>query len=50
MDFAYSEKVQKLQARVSAFMEQHVYPNEETFSARGRTRATAGSPRASSRS
>jgi acyl-CoA dehydrogenase len=31
MDFAYSEKVQKLQARVSAFMDQHVYPNEETF-------------------
>jgi acyl-CoA dehydrogenase len=31
MDFAYSEKVQKLQARVSAFMDQHIYPNEETF-------------------
>jgi acyl-CoA dehydrogenase len=31
MDFAYSEKVQKLQARLSAFMEQHVYPNEHTF-------------------
>jgi len=31
MDFAYSEKVQKLQARVSAFMEQHIYPNEKTF-------------------
>ena len=31
MEFAYSEKVQKLQARVSAFMEQHVYPNEQTF-------------------
>jgi acyl-CoA dehydrogenase len=33
MDFAYSEKVQKLQARLSAFMEQHVYPNEKTFHA-----------------
>jgi len=33
MDFAYSEKVQKLQARVTAFMEQHIYPNEETFHA-----------------
>jgi acyl-CoA dehydrogenase len=33
MEFAYSEKVQKLQARVSAFMEQHVYPNEEVFHA-----------------
>jgi acyl-CoA dehydrogenase len=31
MEFAYSEKVQKLQARVSAFMDQHVYPNEQTF-------------------
>ncbi len=33
MDFAYSEKVQKLQARLSAFMEQHIYPNEQTFQA-----------------
>ncbi len=33
MDFAYSEKVQKLQARLSAFMEQHIYPNEKTFNA-----------------
>jgi acyl-CoA dehydrogenase len=31
MEFAYSEKVQKLQARLSAFMEQHVYPNEQIF-------------------
>ena len=31
MDFAFSEKVQKLQARLSAFMDQYVYPNEETF-------------------
>jgi acyl-CoA dehydrogenase len=31
MDFAYSEKVQKLQAQLSAFMEQHVYPNESRF-------------------
>ncbi len=33
MDFSYSEKVTKLQARLSAFMQQHVYPNEETFHA-----------------
>ena len=33
MDFAYSEKVQKLQARLSAFMEQHIYPNEKAFHA-----------------
>jgi acyl-CoA dehydrogenase len=31
MDFSYTEKVQKLQAQVSAFMEQHVYPNEARF-------------------
>ena len=31
MDFAYSEKVQKLQARLSGFMEQYIYPNEQTF-------------------
>jgi acyl-CoA dehydrogenase len=31
MDFAYSEKVKALQARVTAFMEQHVYPSEKTF-------------------
>jgi len=31
MDFLYSEKVQKLQAKVSAFMEQHVYPNESVY-------------------
>ena len=31
MDFAYSEKVQKLQAQLTAFMEQHVYPNESRF-------------------
>jgi len=33
MEFAYSEKVQKLQARLSAFMEQYIYPNEATFQA-----------------
>jgi len=33
MDFIHSEKVQKLQARVSAFMDQHVYPNEHKFHA-----------------
>jgi acyl-CoA dehydrogenase len=33
MDFSYSEKVQKLQAQVRAFMEQHVYPNEARFTA-----------------
>jgi len=31
MDFSFTEKVQKLQAQVSAFMQQHVYPNEARF-------------------
>ncbi|HXV06681.1 MAG TPA: acyl-CoA dehydrogenase family protein [Burkholderiales bacterium] len=31
MDFSFTDKVQKLQARVSAFMEQHVTPNEARF-------------------
>jgi acyl-CoA dehydrogenase len=33
MDFAYSDQVQDLQRRVSAFMEEHVYPAEERFHA-----------------
>jgi acyl-CoA dehydrogenase len=31
MDFAYSERTRELQSRVTAFMEQHIYPNEATF-------------------
>jgi len=30
MDFAYSEKVETYRSRVQAFMDQHVYPNEDT--------------------
>src|SRR5438067_13907048 len=30
MDFAYSEKVEELQKRLCAFMEEHIYPNERT--------------------
>jgi acyl-CoA dehydrogenase len=33
MDFAHSQKVQDLQRRVAAFMDQHVYPNEARFHA-----------------
>ena len=33
MDFAYSDKVKDLQRRVSAFMEEHVYPAEARFHA-----------------
>ena len=31
MDFEYSPKVKDLQARLNAFMDQHVYPNEKKF-------------------
>ena len=31
MDFTYSAKVQDLQKRVGAFMDQHIYPNEEAY-------------------
>jgi acyl-CoA dehydrogenase len=31
MDFEYSPKVKALQKRVSAFMEQHVYPNQKRY-------------------
>ncbi len=33
MDFEYSPKVKDLQKRVSAFMDEYVYPNEETYNA-----------------
>jgi acyl-CoA dehydrogenase len=33
MDFAYSHKTQELQARLSSFMQEHVYPNEARYSA-----------------
>ena len=41
MDFAYSDKAQSLIARLSAFMEQHIYPNEHTYYEQI---ATAGDP------
>ena len=31
MNFEFSPQVKELQQRVTAFMEQHVYPNEERF-------------------
>ncbi len=31
MDFEYSPKVKELQTRVTAFMEEHIYPNEPVF-------------------
>ncbi len=31
MDFAYSEKVNELRARISDFMDRYIFPNEQTF-------------------
>ena len=31
MDFAYSDKVKAMQAKLNAFMDQHIYPNEHRF-------------------
>ncbi|HJS84323.1 MAG TPA: acyl-CoA dehydrogenase family protein [Acetobacteraceae bacterium] len=31
MDFAYSDRVKDLQARLQAFMQEHIYPNEATY-------------------
>lgn len=31
MDFAYSEKVNELRKRLTAFMEQYIYPNQQTY-------------------
>ena len=31
MDFSHSDKVRDLQQRVTAFMDEHVYPNEAKF-------------------
>ena len=31
MDFAYSDKVKAMQAKLIAFMDEHVYPNEHRF-------------------
>ncbi len=31
MDFEYSQKTKDLQKRLSAFMDEHIYPNEKRF-------------------
>ncbi|MBX6740838.1 MAG: acyl-CoA dehydrogenase family protein, partial [Acetobacteraceae bacterium] len=31
MDFAYSERVEQLRARLLAFMDEHIYPNEPVY-------------------
>ena len=42
MDFSYSPKTQKLQAAVSAFMAEHVYPNEARYFAEIAANTQAG--------
>ena len=42
MDFAYSPKVQQLQARLQAFMDAHIYPNEARFYAEIEANRAAG--------
>ena len=42
MEFEYSEKVRTLQARIEAFMAEHIYPNEESCSPKS-MKATDGS-------
>ncbi|MYN16205.1 acyl-CoA dehydrogenase [Rugamonas sp. FT107W] len=42
MDFDYSPKVQQLQARLTAFMEEHIYPNEARFHAEVDANRAAG--------
>ena len=42
MDFDYSPKVQALQARLTAFMDAHIYPNETAFHAEIEANRAAG--------
>jgi len=44
MDFDFSPKVRELRQRVTAFMEEHVYPAEERFEAEMDAFRTAGNP------
>jgi acyl-CoA dehydrogenase len=44
MDFSYSDKVQELQRRLTAFMETHVYPAERRFEQEVERNRRAGDP------
>jgi acyl-CoA dehydrogenase len=44
MEFLRSDKVRELQARVSAFMDAHIYPNEARFAAEVEVNRKAGNP------
>ncbi|MCS6811115.1 MAG: acyl-CoA dehydrogenase family protein [Tepidimonas sp.] len=44
MDFAYSPRVQALRERLLAFMEEHIYPNEERYEEEVAAHRAAGNP------
>ena len=44
MNFEYSDKVKDLQARVSAFVTEHIYPAEAQFAAEMKAARAAGNP------
>ncbi len=44
MDFAHSERSQALQDQVRAFLDEHVYPAEETFEHQAAANRAAGTP------
>jgi acyl-CoA dehydrogenase len=44
MDFDYSPKVRDLQKRLNAFMDEHIYPNEEVFDQEVAANRAAGNP------
>ena len=44
MDFSYSPKVQDLQARLTRFMDQHIYPNEHAHHAEIEANRAKGNP------
>ena len=44
MDFDYSPKVRDLQKRLTAFMAEHIYPNEEVFDKEVEANRAKGNP------
>ncbi|NJD35933.1 MAG: acyl-CoA dehydrogenase [Betaproteobacteria bacterium] len=44
MDFDYSPRVRDLQKRLSAFMDQHIYPNEDAFDKEVEANRARGNP------
>ena len=44
MDFDYSPKVRDLQKRLTAFMDEHIYPNEEVFDREVEANRAKGNP------